>query len=109
MFTKKGRSLETLRPPSGALKPHLRRAALQANCWGQTLEANQVLPNPIERGWVLKTGDWLPFWTNQTEVAESLRILVRCGCTKGCKTACKCRKNYLACTALCLCNGDCAD
>ena len=107
LFTKKNRAMESLPPTSAALKLHTRRAALQANCWEQAMVVKPVLYDPTNYGWIQKSDDWYPVWTDLPEVSECLRLLVRCGCKKGCRTACKCKKNNLMCTALCTCNGDC--
>lgn len=46
LFATKGRSLEAIPPTHDALLQHTKRAIYQASCWGQSLIAEQNLPNP---------------------------------------------------------------
>ncbi|XP_078492496.1 uncharacterized protein LOC144748319 [Ciona intestinalis] len=110
LFTKKGRSIESLPPTRAALLEHVRRAAYQAgHCWGQSLVASPELPNPNNWGWQTSAEGFVPFWTNLSEVSSTSRELIKCGCNpeKGCRGRCKCVQSELQCTALCKCNGDC--
>ena len=81
-------------PTEAALLQHTKRAVYQAgHCWGQTLLVRPHLPSPSEWGWVLETDGWQPFWTNLPEVTASCRQLVKCGCSKGCRGNCSCKKS----------------
>ena len=88
LFTKKGRSIESLPPSRAALLEHVQRAAYQAgHCWGQSLVANPVLPWPNNWGWEKSSaGEFIPYWTSLSEVSSTCRELVKCGCNpeKGC-------------------------
>ena len=109
LFAKKSRSLENIPPTKAALEQHVRRAALQANCWEQMFEPSPTLPQPDKCGWISVDGTWQPKWSDLPEVVETLRILVKCGCKKGCKKACKCSRSQMKCTALCYCGGECSE
>ncbi len=107
LFAKKNRAIESIPPTHASLLQHVHRAALQANCWKQMFDPVQSLVSPEQCGWIYNEGGWQPRWTDLPEVADALRILVKCGCKKGCRNACKCKKAGLDCTALCFCSGDC--
>lgn len=110
LFTKKGRAIDGLPPTREALLQHTKRAAYQAGyCWGQMLIATPELPSPVNWGWKVKdSGGWQVHWTTLPEANQACRELLRCGCKKGCKGQCKCKKAELQCTALCQCDGLCA-
>ena len=92
LFAKKGRAIDALPPTREALRQHIRRTAYQAGyCWGQMMVAAAELPPPSEWWWMKSDTGW-----------------DRCGCKKGCRGQCKCRKAALQCTALCHCSGQCA-
>ena len=110
LFCQKGRVFEAIPPTQAALLQHTKRAVYQAgHCWGQTLLVRPHLPSPSEWGWVLETDGWQPFWTNLPEVTASCQQLVKCGCSKGCRGNCSCKKSNLKCTALCSCSDECAN
>ena len=50
LFATKGRSLDAIPPTHDALLQHAKRAIYQANCWRQSLIAQQNLPDPNARG-----------------------------------------------------------
>jgi hypothetical protein len=51
LFTRKGRSIDSIPPTSAALYQHTRRAVYQAGyCWGQSLIPSPTLPSPSEYG-----------------------------------------------------------
>ena len=111
LFTRKGRSIETIPPTYGALLEHTKRVAYQAGyCWGQTLTPNPTLPSPAEWGWARSAnGQWQPYWTMLPEASKAIQQLIKCGCKleNGCRGRCKCAKAELKCTSLCGCSGDC--
>ena len=113
LFTKKGRKIDALPPTQAALSEHTKRAAYQAGyVWGQMLVAEPELPPPPPSDWGWKknaVGQWEAQWTLLPEAVLACRELIRCGCKKGCRNQCKCRKAALQCTALCLCDGHCGD
>ena len=111
LFTKKGRTIDGLPPTKAALIEHAKRAAYQAgHVWGQMLVTDPDLPSPGDWGWKKnETGGWDVQWTLLPEATHACRELLRCGCKKGCRKQCKCRKAALRCTALCLCDGQCTE
>ena len=111
LSTKKGRKIDALPPTQAALTEHTKRAAYQAGyVWGQMLVAEPELPSPSDWGWKKNAVDeWEVQWTLLPEAGQACRELLRCGCKKGCRNQCKCRKAALQCTALCLCDGHCGD
>ena len=99
-FAKDVRSLVTV----------IERAVFQGgHVWGQTLVPQPVLPSPSSWGWI-KTDDGLyePHWTTLPEASKTCYELISCGCKKGCRSRCKCKKASLKCTALCVCEGECS-
>ena len=109
-FTRKGRKFDGLPPTRDALLQHVKRTAYQAgHIWGQALVPSPTLPSPQDWGWVSDGGEWRPFWMTLQEITKSCQQLVKCGCKKGCRGGCSCRKASLRCTALCKCPGECAN
>lgn len=109
LFTRKGRDVLHIPPTQGCLIEHVRRAAYQAgHCWSQSLVPMVDLPQPEGWGWTgTAGGTWEVLWSKLPEASKVCRELLRCGCTKGCRTNCKCKKAALPCTALCKCAGSC--
>ena len=109
LFAKKS-SVQRIPPTRAALEQHVKRAVFQGgHIWGQTLIPQPVLPSPSSWGWI-KTNDKLyePHWTTLPEASKTCYELVSCGCKKGCRSRCKCKKAALKCTALCVCEGECS-
>ncbi|MES9879581.1 MAG: hypothetical protein ABW185_01720 [Sedimenticola sp.] len=105
LFTKKGRAMEAIPPTRAALVQHTKRATYQGeHCWGNASTVNVEMPSPEDWGWI-DPENWKPVWTTLPEASASSRELIRCGCTKGCKGRCNCKKAALKCTALCNCGG----
>ena len=97
-------------PTYAALEQHIKRAAYQGgHIWGQTQKLAHVLLSPENWGWI-KNADALyePNWTTLPEAAKACYELICCGCKKGCRGQCKCKRANLQCTALCACEGECA-
>ena len=107
LFCRKGRAIESIPPTRGALIQHILRSIYQASCWEQMFEKSQKLLDPALFGWECVKGRWAPPWTLLPKVSESSSLLVECGCKKGCKGNCKCKKAILECIALCNCSGTC--
>ena len=108
LFTQKGRAIDALPPTREALRQHIRRTAYQTGyCWGQMMVVASELPSPGEWGWMKSDTGWDVCWTTLPEATKTCRQLLRCGCKKGCRGQCKCRKAVLQCTALCHCGGQC--
>ena len=111
LFTKKGRTIESIPPTQNALYLHVKRAIYQgAYVWGQLQLPFLTLPSPADWGWQ-KGVDymWEPVWTTLPSASKACQELVKCGCNpeKGCRKRCKCLKSSLPCTGLCQCGGDC--
>ena len=108
LFTQKGRSHELIPPTRAALVQHVKRAVYQGGyCWGQVTTPMAVLPSPSEWGWLQTADGWKPFWSTLSDVSTMCNALICCGCKKGCRGNCSCRKAALQCTALCVCDGEC--
>ncbi len=106
LFTKRGRAMDAIPPTRATLEQHIKRAVYQGgHCWGKMLKKNLNLPSPSNWGWA-EPSSWMPLWTTLPEATSSSRELLCCGCKKGCKNNCKCKKAALKCTALCPCGGD---
>ena len=98
-------SVQRIPPTRAALEQHVKRAAFQGgHVWGQALAPDPVLPSPSTWGWI-KTDNGLyePHWTTLPEASKTCYEFISCGCKKGCRTNCKCKKAGLQCTALCKC------
>ena len=111
LFTRKARDIHVLNipPTQGCLIEHVRRAAYQAGySWSQLLVPLPDLPQPNKWGWTeTAEGAWKVMWSKLPEASKVCRELISCGCMKGCRTNCKCKKAALPCTALCKCTGSC--
>lgn len=96
-------------PTRAALEQHVKRAVFQGgHVWGQSLVPDPVLPSPSSWGWIkTDAGLYEPHWTTLQEASKTCYELICCGCKKGCRTNCKCKKAGLKCTALCKCEGEC--
>ena len=102
------RCLEGITPTRAALEQHVKRCTYQGGyCWGQTLVTSCTLPSPCDWGWVENEGQFEPLWTTLPEAAKSCYELISCGCKKGYRGRCKCKKAALKCTGLCYCEGEC--
>ena len=111
LFTRKGRSIESIPPTSAALLQHVKRSAYQAgHQWGQSLLPSPSRPCPSDWGWIKGPSQtWEPYWTHLPPASKICRELLKCGCNpdRGCRGQCKCVWANMACTALCKCGGGC--
>ena len=76
---------------------HLKTALYQAiYCCGQSLVANQELPDACLWGWKNTENGFEVQWMMLSEASEVCHKLISCGCKKerGCKGRCKCEKRY---------------
>ena len=111
VFTRKGRSLESMPPTYASLIQHAKRSPYQAGYqWGQSLVAYPPQPCPDDWGWVegpLQT--WEPCWTLPPLASKICQDYLKCGCNpeKNCRGQCKCVRANMFCTSLCECGGDC--
>ena len=107
LFAKKGRAMDAIPPTKAALIQHIKRAVYQGgHCWGNMFKVAIEMPSPEDWGWV-DPHNWRPIWTNLPEANASSRELLCCGCKKGCRGRCTCKKAALKCTALCQCDSHC--
>ena len=108
LFPKKN-SVQRIPPTKAALEQHVKRAVYQGgHVWGQAMDPRPALPTPTDWGWrKMEDGSYQPHWTSLPEAAKSCEELVSCGCKKGCKKRCRCKKANLPCTGLCSCDGEC--
>ena len=101
--------IEQLPPSKAALVEHIKRAAYQAKIWNNMFLCEYTLPNATDWGYIEETGKLKPKWTTMAETWKSCKELVKCGCKKGCRGRCACKKNNLQCTGLCFCEGSCQE
>ena len=107
LFARKQRQYDAIPPTRAALLEHTKRAAYQGGyVWGQATIQEQVLPSPVNWGWIKESSEglWIPNWTNLPAIAASCQELQKCGCKKTCSGRCKCYKAGLTCTSLCSCS-----
>ena len=96
LFTQKAREIENIPPTKDALHQHVLRAAYQAgHVWCQALNKIQTLPKPEDFGWRRKNNTWVPRWITQPQASEGCRVIIKCGCLKGCKGRCSCHSDSL--------------
>ena len=101
----KGRACDNIPPTQAALLQHGKRAAYMAgHVWASSLQSMQELPSSVDWGW---KEDGNPYWTDLPEASRGVRMLLKCGCQKGCKKQCTCVRATLLCTELCKCKGKC--
>ena len=108
LFTKKGCTMDAIPPTRAALVQHIKRAVYQGGIAG-VRHFKLFLTFPHQR-----TGDEpTPVIGNPYgQLCQKLPLqqgkeLLCCGCKKGCRGQCKCKKAALKCTALCRCGGEC--
>ena len=108
LFAKRN-SVQRIPPTYDALEQHMKRSVFQGvYVWGQVLVPQPVLPSPTSWGWrQTEDGSYEPICTTLLEASKSCSELVSCGCKKGCRNRCKCKKANLQCTGLCVCEGEC--
>lgn len=108
LFTRKSRRFDSIPLTRDALLQDVKRTAYQAgHIWGQALIASPLVPSPQLWGWITDSREWRPLWTTLPEITKSCQELVKCGCKKGCRGGCGCRRVSLRCTALCACQEEC--
>ena len=66
--------------------------------------AKPDLPNPSMYGWEAVDNSLLPITTDSLPASKAVIEMTVCSCKTKCLTnRCKCRKNNLKCTDMCLC------
>ena len=55
------------------------------------------IPKPSEWGWEwnTRTKEWVPYWTDLSDVSQACSLLLRCGCSVACKGNCNCHSARL--------------
>ena len=106
MFSKYQCESEKLPPTKSTLEQKILRAHYTALTWKSSHISSPILPNPEEYGWKWndsnKTYD--PVMTNNPPAPETIIELSMCQCKTGCSNQrCRCKKNDLLCTEMCLC------
>lgn len=95
---------------------HIKRAHRQAMVWYKALDVNPPLPDPVDCGYKMVDGRYIPVQTSEPALHPEAASIASCGCgakstdEAKCTTArCACRMNGLPCTSLCKgCHGgDC--
>ena len=67
---------------NNCLQKHVLRSCHHATNWS----------NALTKQWI--TGkQFVPLWSDLTDVSEACRELIKCACKKTCREKCKCRKN----------------
>lgn len=108
LFTRKSRWFNSIPPTRNALLQHVKRTAYQAShICGLALIASPLVPSPRYWGCITDSGEWRPLCTTLPEITKSCQELVKCGCKKGCRGGCGCRRVSLRCTTLCACPEEC--
>lgn len=112
LFTRKvkSRPIDRIPPTRDALEQHVKRSILQSNIWSQCLRSNIAQIDPSDWGWIVseQTAKYTPYWISTPIVADHCKELIACKCrSKKCTGNCKCFKNQLPCTMLCVCDGLC--
>ena len=69
----------------GPVKAHKQSCLPSWTLVGKALTPCPDLPSPGDWGWILKEGEWQPFWTTLPDVTKSCKELFRYGCKRGCR------------------------
>ena len=112
MFPHSLRSLDSIPPTKNALFRHIKRALLVAAfIWKQSLSKTPEIPKPSEWGWEwnIRTKQWVPYWTDLSDVRQAWSLFLRCGCSVACKGNCNCHRAGPRCSSLCKCEGGCTN
>ena len=108
LFTQQVREIENIPPTQDALAQHVLRVGYEAcHVWGQTTIKAPQLPSPAGFGWTWEVANaqWNMKWMTLTPAGAACRAPIKCGCTKGFRSQCKCKEADLTCTMLCKCGG----
>lgn len=72
--------------------------------WKTSHRQKPTTPNPEQHGWERDDGVLMPVLTDMPPAPEQLIEVSSCICKTGCNTMrCKCKKNNMVCTEMCLC------
>ena len=112
MFSHSLRSLDSIPPTKNALFQHIKRALLGvAFIWKQSLSKTPEIPKPSEWGWEwnTRTKEWVPYWTDLSDVSQACSLLLHCDCSVACKGNCNWHRARLRCSRMCKCEGGCTN
>jgi len=106
-----GTPIDRLPPTKAAFDEHCKRAGLQTHVWLNSLEAQPLLLDPKNWGWVLDeiSSTYSPLWTPLPMLSEVSIHFTKCGCVKGCQKNCGCKKKRVNCSSLCKCKNNHGD
>ena len=103
LFCLKNVTMGRMLPTQNALLQNTKRAVYQASIWVTSTEAQQMIPSPVDYGWVQVDNVWNPLWLTVPELSKACQDLIKCTCKGDCSN-CKCGKANLKCSPLCNCN-----
>ena len=106
LFSKQQLEGQSLPPTRAALSQKVLRAHYTALQWKSSHLASPYLPDPTEFGWYWESNakTYEPTMTTLPPAPESVIDLSMCHCKTKCTTLrCKCKKNALVCSEMCLC------
>lgn len=96
-------SSEAQLPPSkNSLTYHIRRAAFQVSLWKMSLIPMISSESPKDHGW---NEELKPIMCDESPNTQLMLTSCKCSKSKCAGRACKCRKNGMKCSDLCLCEG----
>ena len=102
-------NLRLLPPSRLGLKEHVKRSAYYAGWINHQCIENVDLPSPVDWGWGLNGGDFLPVWQTRGEnITDADFVTMVCGCTTDKCSGCRCAKTTnFDCLQCCKCNRRC--
>ena len=96
---------DRLPPTAAALKFKVLWTHLICLIWKTSHWQHPRSPDPAQYGWEKKSDILMPVLTDRPPAPEAIIEMSLCKCKTGCNTmTCKCNKNGLVCTEMCLCN-----
>ena len=100
MFTQISRYLENIPPTKNALYQYVRRTLYVATVmYKRFMSKKMVLATPVDWDWEWnpRLSIWVPYWTDLEDASRGCRLLICCGCQKGCTANCKCSRGGIPC------------
>jgi len=77
MFTHGLKFLDSIPPTQDALFQHAKRALHAAGfVWKQSLWRIPEIPNPSDWGWNARNNQWVPYWTDLSDVSKACSLLL---------------------------------
>ena len=92
-----------------SLLPHILRVNYIARRDKSYTADNPALPPVSGNGWVMENQTYTPVICLSPPAPKAVIELTKCGCKKGCRGKCSCRRNALPCTPLYKCGVDDCD